>query len=73
MSIVFWILIILGISFLIFYLSKITKIKEREKKAQDETERQAKEQMTRPENKLHEEEKNRWEDEYWKRKARGER
>jgi len=77
MSIIFWILITLGILFIIFYLPKISKIiskiAQRERKAQDEAGRQAKEQRIRPQKKLHEEEKKRWEDEYWRRHAKGER
>jgi len=70
MNIIFLILITLGILFIIFYLSKISKTKEGERKAQDRAELQAKEQMIRPEKKLHEEEKKRWEDEYWRRHAK---
>jgi predicted membrane protein len=68
MSAIFRILITLGILFIIFYLYKKSKIKkEEERKARNEAERQAKEKMINPQKKLHEEEKKRWEDEYWKR------
>jgi hypothetical protein len=49
------------------------KIKEAEKRNQEGTNRETTERIMRPEIKLHEEEKKRWEDEYWKRQERGER
>ncbi len=70
MSIVFWILVILGIVFVIFYLSNKSKIKEGKSTAQNEAKRQVQEQIMRPEKKHHEEEKKRWEDEYWRRHAK---
>jgi len=73
MGVVFWILIILGILFIIFYSSKINKIKEGERKHRDKAECQAKEQIISPQKKLHEEEKKRWEDEYYRRQAKRER
>jgi len=53
--------------------SKMGKIKEREKKNQEKTNSDLNEKIIRPEKKLHEEEKGRWENEYWKRQNRGER
>lgn len=73
MGVIFWISIIVAIPFVLFYLSKTSKIKEGERKRREETERQKKEEIIRPQKKLHEEEKERWEDEFWRRQARRER
>jgi hypothetical protein len=73
MGIIFWIATTLGAAILIFYLARRNKINEEEKETKDEANRQAKERVMRPQKKLHEEEKKRWEDEYWKRHEQGER
>jgi hypothetical protein len=67
MSIILLIAIVLAIPLAIFYISKMSEMKEREKRNQKKTKREASEEIMRPERKLHEEEKKRWEDEYWKR------
>ncbi|MCX5697947.1 MAG: hypothetical protein NTU54_08310 [Candidatus Omnitrophica bacterium] len=72
MGTILWITIILVALYIIFYFLKIRKIKE-ERKRRDEADRQGNEQTMSPRKKLHEEEKKRWEDEYWRRQARGER
>ena len=67
------IIVVFAIPLVIFYLSKIGNIKEIEKQNQEGKDRQASEEIMRPERKLHEEEKKRWEDEYWKREKKRER
>jgi hypothetical protein len=49
-----------------FYLSKMSKTKEADKKKQEEIKHAASEKVIGPERKLHEEEKKRWEDKYYK-------
>jgi len=73
MSIILLIAIVFAIPFIIFYISKINKIKEAERRNREEIGREASEKIMRPERKLHEEEKKRWEDKYWKRQERKER
>ena len=73
MSIILLIVIVFAIPLIIFYISKIGKIKEAKKRNEEEMGREASEKIMRPERKLHEEEKKRWEDEYWKRQERRER
>lgn len=51
MSVIFWISIIVIIPFILFYLSKRSKIKEGERKLQEEARRQAEEELRRPEKK----------------------
>ena len=67
------IITVFAIPLVIFYLSKMSNIKETEKMNQEGKSRQASEDIMRPERKLHEEEKKRWEDEYWKREKKRER
>jgi predicted Holliday junction resolvase-like endonuclease len=73
MSIILLIVIVFAIPLIIFYISKMVKIKEAGRRNQEEMGRQTSEKIMRPERKLHEEEKKRWEDEYWKRQERKER
>jgi len=68
MNIILLIVIILAILWLIFHISQAGKKKETEKKNQEEMRHQSNEAIMRPERKLHEAEKKRWEDAYWKRK-----
>jgi hypothetical protein len=49
------------------------KIKEAERRNQEKMGREASEKIMHPEKKLHEKEKKRWEDEFWKRQERRER
>jgi hypothetical protein len=72
MSIFLLILIVLVIPLIILYLSKMAKIKETQRRNQEGMKQEAGEKIMRPEIKLHEEEKRRWEDEYWKRQERRE-
>ena len=68
MNIILLIIVIVLVFILIkFWVSKLRKIREAEKRKQDEAGRQASEQVMGSERKLHEEEKKRWEDEYYKR------
>jgi cbb3-type cytochrome oxidase subunit 3 len=57
-------LVILG---LVFYIFQMSKKKQVEKRNQEAIDRQKSEEIMRPEIKLHEEEKKRWEDKYYKR------
>ena len=59
-------LIIFVIALVIFYKSKRGKAKAAERKKQIEINHAESEKVIGPERKLHEEEKKRWEDEYWK-------
>jgi hypothetical protein len=71
MSIILLIVILFAIPLVIFYISKMGKTNEVERKNQEKIRHEASEKIMRPERRLHEEEKERWEDEYWKRqKAR---
>ena len=63
------IIILIVILFIIFYIPKILNRKQAEKRDQKEIKHEASEKIMRPERKLHEEEKKRWEDEYWKRRV----
>lgn len=73
MSIILLIVTVFAIPLIILYISKMGKIKEAERKNQEVRGRKASEKIMRPERKLHEEEKKRWEDEYWKRQERRKR
>jgi uncharacterized membrane protein len=73
MSIILLIVIVFAVPLIIFYISKMGKIKEAERRNQKEMGREASEKIMRPERKLHKEEKKRWEDEYWKRQKKRER
>ena len=73
MSIILLIVAVFAIPWIISYISKRGKIKEAERRNQEGMKREASEKIMRPERKLHEEEKKRWEDEYWKRQERRER
>lgn len=68
MSIILLIALVAAIPLIIFYISRMDKINEAGKRDQKEKRYEANEEIMRPERKLHEEEKKRWEDEYWKRK-----
>ncbi|MDD5692419.1 MAG: hypothetical protein PHP10_04495 [Candidatus Omnitrophica bacterium] len=70
MSIILLIVTICAIPLIIFYILKTGKAKEAEKKKQEEARHDASERIMRPERKLHEEEKKRWEDEYWDRQRK---
>ncbi|MCX5694424.1 MAG: hypothetical protein NT014_04770 [Candidatus Omnitrophica bacterium] len=59
--------IVFVVPFAIFYIFKMGKTKEADRRAQEEIRRQTGKQVIEPEKKLHEEEKKRWEDEYYKR------
>jgi hypothetical protein len=63
LSIVLTVFIIILI---MFYLSKMSKTKEADRKKQEEIRHAASEKVIGPERKLHEEEKKRWEDKYYK-------
>ena len=52
----------------IFYRSKTNKARAAERKKQTEINHQESEKVMAPARKLHEEEKKRWEDAYWKRR-----
>ena len=67
MGIILLIVIVCAIPFLMSYISKIGKMKQTEKRNQKEIKHEASEKIMRPERKLHEEEKKRWEDKYYKR------
>jgi cbb3-type cytochrome oxidase subunit 3 len=67
MNIFLLIAIILVSACLIFYMFKMGKNKQVEKNNQEEMNRQRSEEIMRPEIKLHEEEKKRWENKYYKR------
>ncbi len=67
MNIIIIIAIIFAVPFILLRMSKMNKIKEAEKRGRNEKKHEADEEVRRPERKLHEEEKKRWEDEYWKR------
>jgi len=73
MSIILLIVVVFAIPLIIFYISKMGKIKEAERRNQEGMRREASEKIMCPERKLHEEERKRWEDEYWKRQERRER
>jgi len=73
MSIILWVFITTVILFTIFHLSKTHRIKQEEKNRKDEVNHQSKERMVTAQKKFHEEEKKRWENEYWKRHGKGER
>ena len=68
MSITLLIIVVVAILFIIFYIPKIIKLKQVEKNNQKKLKHEASEKIMRPEIKLHEEEKKRWEDKYWKRR-----
>jgi predicted Holliday junction resolvase-like endonuclease len=68
MSTTLLIVIVFLIVFIIFYISKVGKMKRTESRNQKAMKKEAGEKIMHPERKLHEEEKKRWEDEYWKRR-----
>ena len=61
------VIIVFAISLIIFCISKIGKIREADRRGQEAIRHEASEKVMGPERKLHEEEKKRWEDEYYKR------
>jgi hypothetical protein len=67
MGIFLILLIVFVISLIIYYKSKRDKARAAEIKKQIEIEHEESEKIMRPKRKLHEEEKKRWENEYWKR------
>ncbi len=67
MNVILLVIILFVAPLIIYNVLKMGKVKEKEKRSQEEKNRKASEKMLRPEQKLHEEEKKRWEDEYWKR------
>ena len=69
MSVILLIVTALAILYAIFYLAN-GKIKKAERKNQEEMKRDVSEQVMSPQRKLHEKEKKRWEDEYWKSQVR---
>ncbi|MDD5156110.1 MAG: hypothetical protein PHF11_06500 [Candidatus Omnitrophica bacterium] len=73
MSIIFWVSIIVVTPFIIFYLSKSSKAKQAEIKRKEEAGRKTSERIINPERKLHEQEKKRWEDEFWRGRAQRDR
>ncbi|MFA5157433.1 MAG: hypothetical protein WC532_08660 [Candidatus Omnitrophota bacterium] len=73
MGVILLVLIIFVVSFMIFYLFKKYRAKEGERTRQDQVDQQAEEKRIHSQQSLHEKEKKRWEDEYWKRQAKGER
>ena len=62
------IIVVAIILFIIFYIPKILKSKQVARNNQKKLKHEASEKIMRPEIKLHEEEKKRWEDKYWKRR-----
>ena len=73
MGIIILILIAVVVLVVLFYAFKKSKAKAGERTRQDEAGRQAEEQKIQAQQNLHEKEKKRWEDDYWKRQAKGER
>jgi len=68
MSIILLIVIIVfTFPLIIFYISKMGKIRKANRRDQEAIRHEASEKVMGPERKLHEEEKKRWEDEYYKR------
>jgi predicted Holliday junction resolvase-like endonuclease len=57
MSIILLIIIVLAVPFVIFYISKMSKKGEAERKKQEEIRHAESEKVMRPQRKLHEEEK----------------
>jgi len=71
MSIFLWIVVIIIALFIFSSLSHKTKDQEAEEKNKEESSRRRVEKnIINPENKLHEEEKKRWENDYWERKEK---
>ena len=66
------ILTALGVTIMAFYFIKKGMAKAEETKDKEEAGRRAKEKAISAQKKLHEEEKKRWEDEYWKRQDKRE-
>jgi hypothetical protein len=66
-------LVVVVLPLLILYLSGMGRKMEADKKHRAEKQHEASEKIMRPERKLHEAEKKRWEDEYWKRQEGRER
>ena len=68
------IILLIGIAFaiplILFSISKMVKIKESERRNKEAMGREASEKIMDQERKLHEKEKERWEDEYWKRQEK---
>jgi len=73
MSIILLLIIALAIPLILFVLSKMANRKQKERRNQEKMRHEASEKIMREERKLHEEEKERWEDDYWKRQERRER
>ncbi len=59
--------VVIGIVLFLFYVSHLKAGKAKEKDSQDKLRREANERALEPQRKLHEAEKKRWEDDYWKR------
>ena len=70
MSVILLIVTVCLIPLIIFYILKMGKTKEAEKNKQEAKRHEANEKILRPERKLHEEEKKRWENEYWERQEK---
>jgi hypothetical protein len=70
MNIILLIGVALIILSVIFHKSKMNKIRKAEKSDQEETKRDVGEKVMSPQRKFHEEEKKRWEDDYWKNQVK---
>ena len=70
MNTVLLVTILVAVLFVMFSASRMRKIKETERRSQEQKKREGSEKVMTPERKLHEEEKKRWEDEYWKRQEK---
>ncbi len=61
-------IIVLAVFLTLFFLSKAGRTKDGVKRDQEDLRRHMNEKVMSPERKLHEEEKKRWEDEYYRRR-----
>jgi hypothetical protein len=67
MNIVLWIVIALVILSALLYIFKTGRSKEEDRRTQEGMRHETNKKVMGPERKLHEAEKKRWEDEYYKR------
>lgn len=63
--------LIIAVPLFLFYLSHTKATKEKDKNDQEKLRREANERALKSQRKLHEAEKKRWEDDYWKRQPKG--